>query len=128
MRILKQKYVAKADLTHGEFNNCEHLFIELEAGKWQTVSCRLPNGKYVTFAFGPEFNDTSAELKWVDIHSTVGRHWTDEHTFPRDHWQQHLAGLSQDGTVFDTSKMKEVINLTTLLLHKKYHETRDGRP
>jgi hypothetical protein len=120
-KILEQKHVTEADIKKGEFNNGEHVFIELEPGQWQTVSCRLPNGKYVTFAFCPGSNDNPTELECVDIHATVGRHWTDEHTAGRDHWQQHLVGFSKGGTTFDTRKIKQTTSLATLLLHKNYH-------
>ena len=58
----------------------------------------------------------------MDIHATVGCHWTDEHTVGQDHWQQHLVGFSKGGNTFDTRKIKQMTSLVTLLLHKNYYK------
>lgn len=118
MKILRQEMIHEADIRAGEFNNCEHLFIQVEPGQCQTVSCRLPNGKHVTFAFVP---GTGAEFECVDIHSTVGRHWVDSFTLGLHHYQQHLIGFSKPGDTFDTRKIKRPTSLATLLLSSKHH-------
>lgn len=119
MKVLRHEHVEKADLQAGQFNNCEHLFIELAPGQCQTVSCQLPNGKHVTFGFVPGEGN---EFECVDLHATVGRHWTDDTTFGRHHYQQHLIGFAKQGDTFDTRKGKKPTSLATLLLSSKHYQ------
>jgi hypothetical protein len=119
MKIVRQEHIEKADIRAGQFNNCEHLFIELAPGQCQTVSCHLPNGKHVTFAFVP---GTGNEFECVDIHSTVGKHWIDNLTFGLHHYQQHLVGFSRQGDTFDTRRIKRPTSLATLLLSSHHHQ------
>ncbi len=121
MNNLRIRNVPNADVNIGEFNNCEHLFLQIEPGKCQTISCRLPNGKFVTFAFvkGP---DGSEEMECVDIHTTSGQHWKDNETLGKNHYQQHLVGFSKGRDTFDTRKIKEKTSLATLLLNSDYYK------
>ena len=127
MLATKQRKVPKADIRLGEFNNCEHLFVQLEPQKMATISVRLPNGKFVTVCFVPGKGE---EFECMDIHATVGRHWTDERTYGKDKWQHHLVGFTiGGGETFDT--LREQPNptystppttLATLLLDKEYYK------
>lgn len=118
MKIIDHKFVKNGAVEDGHFNGGDHVFIEVEAGAHQTVSCKLPNGKFVTFAFMP---GTGAEFECVDIHSTVGKHWTDEQTLGRNHWQQQAVGFSKGNNTFDTRKVQTPTSLITLLLASGHH-------
>lgn len=120
MKILEQRPVTKANINAGEFNNCQHLFLELTPNAYQTISCRLPSGKHVTFAFVPSKEDPNG-FECVDIHSTVGKHWTDTTTLGRNHYQQHAIGFGKLSDPFDTRKMKQAPSLITLLLAASHH-------
>lgn len=117
MTATKQRNVTKADLALGEFNNCEHLFVQLEAGKYQTVSCRLPNGKFVTFAFVPGQGE---EMECVDVHSTAGQPFKYKPTDKDTHYTQHAIGFSREGDTFDTRKANRT-GLITVLLNSSHH-------
>jgi hypothetical protein len=119
MKDIQIKNVTNTDLTKGEFNNCEHVCMQVEPGKYQTISCRLPNGKFVTFGFVPGVGD---EMECVDIHSTVGKHWTDKNTVGELHFVQHLIGFAPGCDTFDTRLMKKPTSLATLLLNKLHYE------
>lgn len=119
MRVIRQEHIKKADIRIGQFNNCEHLFIELSSGQCQTISCKLPNGRHVTFAFVPSTGD---EFECVDIHATVGKHWIDSFTLGEHHYQQHLVGFRKGGNTFDTRKLTHTTSLATLLLNSTYHQ------
>ncbi len=119
MKVVRQEKIEAADIPVGQFNNCEHLFIVLAPGQYQTVSCQLPNGKHVTFAFVPSDGD---EFECVDIHATVGKQWTDEQTLGKHHYEQKLIGFSKHGNTFDSRKGKHPTSLTTLLLKSPYHQ------
>jgi hypothetical protein len=121
MLATKQRNVPKADITQGEFNNGEHLFVQLERGKNQTVSCRLPNGAFVTFAFVPGDGE---EFECVDIHSTVGKRFYYKPTDEKSdvHYRQHAIGFSRNGDTFDTRKANKPTGLLTLLLNKTHHQ------
>lgn len=120
MNVTKQRNVPEALINLGEFNNCEHLFVQMEKGKYQTISCRLPNGKFVTFAFVPGEGE---EFECVDIHSTVGKRFQYK---PADdkkdiHFVQHAIGFSRNGNTFDTRNEVKPTGLITLLLNKTHH-------
>ena len=119
MNVTKQRMAVNADIRIGEFNDCEHLFVQIEPGKNQTISCRLPNGKFVTFAF---ISSKGEEMECVDIHTTAGKYWKDEKTVGTHHYQQHLIGFSKGGDTFDTRKVKEKTTLATLLLNSEYYK------
>lgn len=117
MKVIKQEMVTNGRIEDGHFNDCEHLFVDIEAGRNQTISCRLPNGKFVTFAF----ISSKKEFDCVDIHSTVGPKWNNDNTLGKQHWQQHLIGFSdKGGNSFYTPQLKEKTTLATLLLSEHY--------
>ena len=120
MTNIRQHNVPKADLAMGEFNNCEHTFMQVEAGKYQTVSCRLPNGKFVTFAFCPGQGD---EMECVDIHSTCGEPFKYKSGDSDIHYKQQAIGFSRNGDTFDTRKANKPTGLMTVLLNKSHHLT-----
>jgi len=103
----------------GHFNRCEHLFVELSPGEYQTISVKLPNGKHVTFAFVP--GRTPDDFECVDIHSTVGRHWKDTTTVGENHYEQQLVGFAKEGNTFDTRKLPRKTALATLLLGSRHY-------
>lgn len=112
--------VTESSLERGEFNNCEHLFLEIAPDdKFSTISCKLPNGKFVTFSFVPG-NPKGKEMECVDIHSTVGQPWKDKDG--RTHYNQHLVGFVDGTDSFDTRELKTKTGLATLLLNKSHHE------
>jgi hypothetical protein len=110
------------DISDGTFNGGEHTFMELEAGKNQTISVKLPNGEYVTFAFVPS---QGLEIECVDIHSTVGQKFKYKASDSNDdiHFVQHAIGFSRWGDTVDTRKSDKPTGLLTLLLNKSHHET-----
>lgn len=103
----------------GHFNRCEHLFVELTPGEYQTISVKLPNGKHVTFGFVP--GRSPEDFECVDIHSTVGRHWKDRSTVGEDHYEQKLIGFAKEGDTFDTRELARKTGLATLLLGTRHH-------
>lgn len=119
MKVIKQQHIENPDINRGYFNRCEHLFVELTPGKYQTISIRLPNGKHVTFGFVP--GTTPEDFECVDIHSTVGAHWKDASTVGEDHYEQKLVGFAKGGNTFDTRKLARQTSLATLLLGKRHH-------
>jgi hypothetical protein len=131
MIVTNQTHIEKCDLRQGHFNACEHLFVDIEPGRNQTISCRLPNGKYVTFCFCRGSDQEPKEMGFVDIHSTVGPHFLSEEALGRDQWQMHLVGFCPAAPdSFDTRRAKMVIpdpkksptTLATLLLNKEYYQ------
>lgn len=126
MRVLAQHKVHQPDVNAGHFNRCEHLFVELAPGEYQTVSVRLPNGKHVTFAFVP--GSSPDDFECVDIHSTVGKHWKDSTTVGEDHYEQKLVGFAKDGDTFDTRKLPRKTGLATLLLGAQHHAVGERKP
>lgn len=74
IKVTGQRKVESTDRRPEHFNGGEHLFVEIAANEYQTISCKLPNGKFVTFAFIPAGNSTqpSNEIECVDLHSNVG--------------------------------------------------------
>lgn len=116
------------------FNGGQHIFIDIEPNKNQTLSCRLPNGKVVTFAFVPAGNSikSSNEIECVDIHSNVGPE------LPRpdktgNFNRHHLIGFTVGGTAFDTRRVesanpKHVTSMATLLLRTGHYHTAEERP
>jgi hypothetical protein len=122
MNNLRIRNVPKADINIGEFNNCEHLFLQIEPGKWQTISCRLPNGKFVTFAFVPTATE---EIECVDIHTTAGVRFKNRNgDFSH---QQNVIGFRCGSNSFDTRRIEPHTSLITLLLHSN-HNTTDNHP
>ena len=123
MNIIGKEMVKEPNIKAGHFNRCEHVFLELEAGKNQTVSVKLPDGRFVTFAFISGSAPNSFEC--CDIHSTVGKMWDDDKTLGVHCWEQHLVGFSKGRDTFDTRKIvkdKGVSTaLATLLLAKDHH-------
>jgi hypothetical protein len=122
MKIVKTEIMPEnynPSLASGDFNRCEHLRLEVEAGKWQTISCKLPNGKFVTFAFVPGKGN---EIECVDLHTTVGtpmpRPDNDERTF----FPQQLIGFALGTDTFDTRKGKKTTSLATLLLGSQHYQ------
>lgn len=103
----------------GRCNRCEHLFVELMPGEYQTISVKLPNGKHVTFGFVP--GRTPGDFECVDIHATVGKHWRDTTTAGKDHYEQKLIGFAKEGDTFDTRKLARKTALATLLLGARHH-------
>jgi hypothetical protein len=109
-------------LQNGDFNAGEHLHVEIEPGKNQTISCLLPNGKFVTFAFLPSRKGEN-EMECVDIHTTVGK------PFLRDPereegalaYPQQLIGFCYGSDMFDTRRFSKHTTLATLLLHKNHY-------
>lgn len=124
MKVNPQIEIVAPDLhphSKGNFNAGEHLRVEIEPGKHQTISCKLPNGKFVTFAFCPANSPT--EMECVDIHTTVAMPFPgakpDELKFP-----QHLLGFSyHQPDTFDTRKADRPTTLATLLLHTRHYQT-----
>ena len=120
MKYLKHETVLPAEQSEpGNFNAGEHIYVEIEPGQAQTVSCRLPNGCYVTFAFLPGQDN---EMECVDIHSDVGP----EVARPRGNGDdpgrlQHLIGFGFGGDSFDTRTAKNPCTLSTLLLHSRHY-------
>lgn len=125
MKILRQTKIEKANIPNGEFNNCEHLFVEIEPGECQTISCKLPNGKFVTFGFVPSSQPN--EFECVDLHHTIS---------PEPHWQEmraeqcekqypiHVVGFGYGGSVFDSRNPKHGGKpplLATILLRSDYY-------
>lgn len=120
MKILA--HIPKADLpviddpntqrASGQFNRAEHLFVELEPGTVQTISVKLPNGKFVTFSF-VNASDKSENFECCDIHSTVGK---PVHRNNRDFFAHAIVGFTVGHNTFDTRSMKEPTTLATLLL------------
>lgn len=124
MKVKFTTEVKKADVCAGEFNNCEHLFLECEAGKYQTISVRLPNDEFVTFAFIPSEGN---EMECVDIHSTVGQKFTMENTVGRTLFVQALLGFAPKGrTSFDTRQLDKPTTLVTLLLSASHNKAKEG--
>lgn len=127
MLATKQRKVPKADIRLGEFNNCEHLFVQLEPQEMATISVRLPNGKFVTFSFIPAAGE---DFECVDIHATVGKHWKDDTTLGKDKWSHHLIGFTPGGgTTFDSRAEQpnptcstKPTTLATLLLGPGYYK------
>lgn len=97
LKVTAQHQVENPDVNAGHFNRCEHLFVELAPGEYQTISVKLPNGKHVTFGFVP--GTVPDDFEGVDIHSTVGAHWKDPSTVGEDHYEQKLVGFAKGGNV-----------------------------
>jgi len=106
MKIIGQKQI-----------DCEHTFLEVEFGKWQTISVKLPNGKHVTFAFCP--SSDPGEVECVDIHTTAGKTYTNGNKATA--WQQSLVGFTTGHDTFATRNLKENTGLVTLLLHTRHN-------
>ena len=121
MKIIAQKNVWRAKLTEGEFNRGEHLFVEIQPCSPQTISCKLPNGEFVTFAFVPATEGN--EFECVDIHSTVGKKFKYKPEDADDdiHFVQQAIGFSRYGNTVDTRKAGKPTGLLTLLLNKTHH-------
>lgn len=119
LKVTAQLKVEEPDVNAGHFNRCEHLFVELTPGEYQTISVKLPNGKHVTFGFVP--GRTPEDFECVDIHSTVGKHWRDSTTVGEDHYEQKLIGFAKEGETFDTRKLTRKTGLATLLLGARHH-------
>ena len=126
MKILKHEPKSDKTLTgkvaDGYFNGGEHLFVSIEPEAYQTISCRLPNGRYVTFAFVPGKRGTD-EIGCVDIHTTVGKPFLRER--PADDYDvaypQQLVGFRRGPDTFDTRELPHVTTLTTLLLGDQHY-------
>lgn len=110
----------RAHTTINHFNGGEHLFVDIAAGTHQTISCLLPNGKFVTFAFVPGDGN---EIECVDIHSTVGQPYKYKPTDDDTHYTQHAIGFSRNGDTFDTRKAGKPTGLITLLLNSSHHKS-----
>jgi hypothetical protein len=122
MKLIKvENLQGGGSLADGTFNGGEHTFLELEPHKHQTVSVKLPNGEYVTFAFVPGSNDLETEC--VDIHSTVGQKFKYKATDDDVHFVQQAIGFSRWGDTFDTRNCDKPTGLLTLLLNKTHHVT-----
>lgn len=105
-------------LENGHFNGGEHLFIDIDGMTNQTISCILPNGKFVTFAFIPHGD---GQVESVDIHSTAGKPFRYKSSDEDVHYEQHLIGFARNGDTFDTRKTGRPTGLSTLLLHPSHH-------
>lgn len=125
MKVTNQRYVDPADKSPAHFNGGEHLFVDIDPNKFQTISCKLPNGKFVTFAFVPSGTEQhpSDEIECVDIHCNCAE------PEPRcdkagTYHQQHVVGFCIGSTSFDTRNRKQVdreTSLATLLLSSKHY-------
>lgn len=109
-----------AKLASGHFNGGEHLFVEVDGITNQTISCILPGGGFVTFAFLPHGD---GKVESVDIHSTVGKQFKYKPTDDKGdvHYVQHAIGFSRNGDTFDTRKVNKPTGLMTVLLHPSHH-------
>lgn len=103
------------------FNGGEHLRVEIEEGANQTISCKLPNGKFVTFAFCP--SSTPGEMECVDIHTNSGP------AVPRAKgdggpvgFLQHLVGFTYGSNTFATKQLPKPTTLATLLLSARHYD------
>lgn len=101
----------------GQFNRCEHLFVELESGKVQTISVKLPLGRFVTFSF-INSSDGSENFECCDIHTTAGR---PIHLNNRDFFAHAMVGFTVGHNTYDTRKMTEPTTLATLLLSPEHN-------
>ena len=121
MKITGQRKVEKAVIEQGEFNNCEHLFVEMAQGEHQTISCKLPNGVFVTFAFVP---NSDGSFECVDLHTTVQKTTLMKFGVKVEQptaYVQQLIGFNRGSNSFDTRRMKSKTLLATLLLHKSHY-------
>jgi len=125
MKIISQSHVAKADLTAGQFNNCEHTYLELDPGQYQTISVKLPSGQFVTLAFVPKYvgAEKSAEFECMDIHTTAGKQYTKSGDRPA--YRQALIGFGDGRDTFDTRALEKKhgrpTGLATLLLSAEHN-------
>lgn len=91
------------------FNRGTHLCVDVPNGHY-TVSCRLSNGKRVTFSFVPY--EDGAPAACVDIHHRSGDVWG------QDWERQNVICFSGGRDAFRAdSKDANPVSLTTLLLH-----------
>ncbi len=105
-------------IEQGHFNGGEHLFLEIDGQTHQTVSCILPNGKFVTFAFVP---GQEGQVECVDIHTTAGEQFKYKPSDSDTHYSQKLIGFSRAGDTFDSRKSGKPTGLATLLLHPRHN-------
>lgn len=99
----------------GDFNRGEHLRVKIEPDKFQTVSCELPNGRFVTFAFIP---GPQGDIRCVDIHSTNGP--AEKRPDGSMGYAHHLIGFTQGGPhVFTTRNSDMKCVLATLVLNDR---------
>lgn len=124
MKLIKQETIKKSVLALGQFNGGEHTYLECEEGKHQTLSVKLPNGKFVTFAFIP--SGDAGEIECVDIHSTVGQpfKYKSNDADTDVHYQQNGIGFGRNFDSFDTRKSVKAgkpTGLMTLLLHSNHN-------
>jgi hypothetical protein len=122
MKIIGQKIItdqSSTALAQGLFNGGEHTFLELEHGKHQTVSVKLPNGKFITLAFVPS-NDPN-EVECADIHTTCGAVYKNSNG--EISYQQSLIGFGDHGCdTFATRVLKVPTGLATILLHSNHNQ------
>ena len=124
MKIIRQENQPsqdERDIAAGYFNGGEHLFVQIEPGAYQTISARLPNGKFVTFAFVAR-NSTSEDILCVDLHTTVGKPYPRKDGNKGDLYPIHLVGFCTGTNSFDTRKIDRRTNLATVLLSDEYYK------
>ncbi len=93
------------------WNDCDHLCVDVPDGV-STISCRLSNGRTMTFGFVPyELNGVP---QCVDIRD-LGDPLNDKMRTGSDQYRQNLIGFSGGGTAFRTSKLEKLTTLVTLL-------------
>ena len=129
MKVTGKADISAPELAQGHFNRGEHLFVAIEPGRYQTISCGLPNGRHVTFAFVPGSSE-GTEMECVDIHATVGKHFSSDHTVGKEMWTHHLVGFSADGgDAFDTRRLNHArrTSLATLLLSLHHYQNDSDR-
>jgi hypothetical protein len=103
---------------NGYFNGCETLHVELEPDKMQTIACRLPDGKFVTFAFVPSPSSPNG-FECVDIHATIQPNGMNGET---PIYKHHALGFNPGSTTFDTRKIEgKDISLLALLLAPRHY-------
>lgn len=111
------------DLAKGHFNGGEHLFVDIDGSTNQTISCLLPGGKFVTFAFIPNGDGT---IECVDIHTTAGQPFKYKATDEDTHYQQQAIGFCRGSDSFDTRDILEKgvhTGLITVLLHSNHNSS-----
>lgn len=116
MKFIETKDIKYSKIENGEFNACEHTFLECEPEKYQTISVKLPNGKFVSFAFIPASEN---EMECVDIHTTAGNEITDKNGDRK--YIHHAIGFAPQGrNSFDTRRLNDGTLFLTVLLNKDH--------
>jgi hypothetical protein len=96
------------------FNRGTHLCVDVPNGNY-TVSCRLSNGKLVTFAFVPYQKDGPADC--IDIHHKTGKPITGYDRIDDGSIRQNVICFSGGTDAFRSdAKDARPVTLTCLLL------------